>query len=79
MFSTNLNLVSRPATDWQLQRPLAALRLHQPDAAQTAIPQFVSYDTSVGHVDDRRAGAVRPRPDDVRCGRDVERAPAAGA
>ena len=39
-----------------------------------AIPQFINYDTSVTDVVDRRPGAVRAQPHDVRCGRDVERA-----
>lgn len=47
VFSTNLNLVSRPQTDWRLS---ARLR-HYGYANETphfSISQFVSYDTSVG-------------------------------
>ena len=46
VFSTNLNLVSRPATDWRFS---ARLRRYDYDnqTPQTAIPQFINYDTSV--------------------------------
>jgi MtrB/PioB family decaheme-associated outer membrane protein len=46
VFSTNINLVSRPATDWRLS---ARLRHYGYDnqAPQAVIPQFINYDTSV--------------------------------
>jgi len=47
VFSGNLNLVSRPAKDWQFN---ARLREYNYDnhTPATAITQYVSYDTSVG-------------------------------
>ena len=46
VFSTNLNLVSRPATDWRFS---ARLRRYDytNETPQAAITQFVSYDSSV--------------------------------
>jgi MtrB/PioB family decaheme-associated outer membrane protein len=46
VFSTNLNLVSRPRTDWQFG---ARVRRYDYDnrTAPAAIPQFVSYDANV--------------------------------
>ena len=46
VFSTNLNLVSRPATDWRFS---ARLRHYGYDnqTPPTAIPQYINYDTSV--------------------------------
>ena len=46
VFSTNLNLVSRPATDWQFT---ARLRRYDYDnhMPATAINDYVSYDSSV--------------------------------
>jgi MtrB/PioB family decaheme-associated outer membrane protein len=46
VFSTNINLVSRPAADWRIS---ARLRRYdwQNDTTPAAITQFVSYDTSV--------------------------------
>jgi MtrB/PioB family decaheme-associated outer membrane protein len=46
VFSANVNLVSRPATDWRLS---ARLRQYTYDnnTPHTAIPQFINYDTSV--------------------------------
>jgi MtrB/PioB family decaheme-associated outer membrane protein len=46
IFSTNLNLVSRPVTDW---RTSARLRVYDfnNQAPHTEIPQFINYDTSV--------------------------------
>ena len=46
VFSTNLNLVSRPATDWRFS---ARLRRYDFDneTPQADIPQFINYDTSV--------------------------------
>ena len=76
VFSTNLNLVSRPATDWRFS---ARLRRYDYDnqTPHTASPQFINYDTSVNDVVHRRAGALRAQPHDLRRGRDVERASAA--
>ena len=46
VFSTNVNLVSRPATDWRFS---GRLRRYDYDnqTPQAAIPQFINYDTSV--------------------------------
>ncbi len=46
VFSTNLNLVSRPATEWRFS---ARLRRYDFDnqTPHTDIPQFINYDTSV--------------------------------
>ena len=46
VLSTNLNLVSRPATDWRFS---ARLRRYDYDnqTPHTDIPQFINYDTSV--------------------------------
>jgi MtrB/PioB family decaheme-associated outer membrane protein len=46
IFSTNLNLVSRPATDWRMS---ARLRVYDfsNETPHAAIPQFINYDTSV--------------------------------
>ena len=46
VFSTNINLVSRPATDWRFS---ARLRRYDYDnqTPQANIPQFINYDTSV--------------------------------
>ena len=46
VFSTNLNLVSRPANDWRMS---ARLRRYDYDnqTPHTDIPQFINYDTSV--------------------------------
>ena len=46
VFSTNINLVSRPVTDWRLS---ARLRRYDFDnqTPHTAIPEFINYDTSV--------------------------------
>ena len=46
IFSTNLNLVSRPATDWRFS---ARVRHYGYDnqMPHTDIPQFINYDTSV--------------------------------
>ncbi|MGH9147577.1 MAG: MtrB/PioB family outer membrane beta-barrel protein, partial [Vicinamibacterales bacterium] len=46
VFSTNLNLVSRPVTDWRFS---ARVRKYDYDnqIPQTAIPQFINYDTSI--------------------------------
>ncbi|HET9269451.1 MAG TPA: MtrB/PioB family decaheme-associated outer membrane protein [Vicinamibacterales bacterium] len=46
IFSTNLNLVSRPATDWRFS---ARVRHYGYDnqTPHAAIPQFINYDTSV--------------------------------
>jgi MtrB/PioB family decaheme-associated outer membrane protein len=46
VFSTNLNLVSRPVTDWRFS---ARVRRYDYDnqIPETAIPQFINYDTSV--------------------------------
>jgi MtrB/PioB family decaheme-associated outer membrane protein len=46
VFSTNVNLVSRPSTDW---RVTARLRRYDYDnqAPQALIPQFINYDTAV--------------------------------
>ena len=46
IFSTNLSLVSRPATDWRFS---ARVRHYGYDnqTPHTAIPQFINYDTSV--------------------------------
>ena len=78
-FRPTSNLVSRPLTIGSSARALRRIRLQQPDRRTTPIPQFINYDTSVKDVVDWRAGAVRAQPHDVRCGRDVERPPAAGA
>jgi MtrB/PioB family decaheme-associated outer membrane protein len=46
VFSANVNLVSRPATDWRVS---ARVRHYGYDnnTPHTAIPQFINYDTSV--------------------------------
>ncbi len=46
VFSTNINLVSRPATDWRFS---ARLRRYDYDnqTPHAVIPQFINYDTSV--------------------------------
>jgi MtrB/PioB family decaheme-associated outer membrane protein len=46
VFSTNLNLVSRPATDWRVS---ARLRHYGYDnqTPHTAIPQFINYDAAL--------------------------------
>ena len=46
VFSTNLNLVSRPVTDWRLSARLRRYDYNN-EMPVTNIPQFVSYDTSI--------------------------------
>jgi MtrB/PioB family decaheme-associated outer membrane protein len=46
VFSTNLNLVSRPLTDWRLSARLRRYDYNN-ESAHTAIPQFINYDTSI--------------------------------
>jgi hypothetical protein len=46
VFSTNLNLVSRPLPDWRLSARLRRYD-YSNETPQANIPQFVSYDTSV--------------------------------
>ena len=46
IFSTNLNLVSRPMTDWRFSARLRRYDYNN-ETPQAAITQFVSYDTSV--------------------------------
>ena len=45
----------------------------------TSIAQFVNYDTSVVDVANRRAGALRAQPHELRCRRDVDEAAAGRA
>ena len=44
--ATNINLVSRPQTDWRLSTRFRRYDYNN-NSSTTAIPQFVSYDTSV--------------------------------
>ncbi len=46
VFSTNLNLVSRPVTDWRFGARVRRYDYNN-ETPHAAIPQFVSYDTSV--------------------------------
>lgn len=46
VFSTNINLVSRPASDWRFSARLRHYG-YENQTEHTSIPQFVSYDTSV--------------------------------
>ncbi len=46
VFSTNINLVSRPVTDWRLSARLRRYDYNN-ETPQTPIPQFINYDTSV--------------------------------
>jgi MtrB/PioB family decaheme-associated outer membrane protein len=46
IFSTNLNLVSRPATDWRMSARLRVYDFNN-EAPLASIPQFINYDTSV--------------------------------
>jgi MtrB/PioB family decaheme-associated outer membrane protein len=46
IFSTNLNLVSRPVTDWRLSARLRRYDYNN-DTPADPIPQFINYDTSV--------------------------------
>jgi len=47
IFSTNLNLVSRPKTDWQLSAHFRNFDYNN-ETPPTVITQYVAYDTSVG-------------------------------
>lgn len=47
VFSTNINLVSRPAADWRFSARLRRYDWNN-DTTPAAITDFVSYDTSVG-------------------------------
>ena len=47
VFSTNLNLVSRPATDWEFSARVRDYDYNNQTPA-TVITQYVTYDTSVG-------------------------------
>jgi MtrB/PioB family decaheme-associated outer membrane protein len=46
VFSTNLNLVSRPADNWHLSARVRSYDYNN-EMPHTAIPQFINYDTSV--------------------------------
>jgi MtrB/PioB family decaheme-associated outer membrane protein len=46
VFSTNLNLVSRPVDDWRFSARFREYDYNN-DMPHTAIPQFINYDTSV--------------------------------
>jgi MtrB/PioB family decaheme-associated outer membrane protein len=46
IFSTNLNLVSRPITDWRFGARLRVYDFNN-DTPHANIPQFINYDTSV--------------------------------
>jgi MtrB/PioB family decaheme-associated outer membrane protein len=46
IFSTNLNLVSRPATNWRMSARLRVYDFNN-DSPQAVIPQFVNYDDAV--------------------------------
>jgi MtrB/PioB family decaheme-associated outer membrane protein len=46
VFSTNINLVSRPSTDWRFSGRLRHYG-YENQTPHTAIPQFINYDTSV--------------------------------
>ncbi len=46
VFSMNLNLVSRPKTDWRLSSRIRTYNYNNESRA-AAIPQFINYDTSV--------------------------------
>ena len=73
IFSANVGLVSRPSDGLAVQRAPAPLRLRQRDAAgrHPAVHQL----RHVGEgLRDRRPGAVRARPHDVRRRRDVDAA-----
>ena len=46
IFSTNLNLVSRPTNDWRMSARLRVYDFNN-ETPHTSIPQFINYDTSV--------------------------------
>ena len=46
VFSTNINFVSRPATDWRVSARLRHYGYNN-ESEPTAIPEFINYDTSV--------------------------------
>jgi MtrB/PioB family decaheme-associated outer membrane protein len=46
VFSTNLNLVSRPSTDWRFSARVRHYG-YENETPHTAIPEFINYDTSV--------------------------------
>ena len=46
IFSTNLNLVSRPTTDWRMSARLRVYDFNN-ETPHASIPQFINYDTSV--------------------------------
>ena len=46
VFSTNINFVSRPTTDWRLSARLRHYGFNN-ESEPTAIPEFINYDTSV--------------------------------
>jgi len=46
VFSTNVNLVSRPATDWRFSARVRRYDYNN-ETPQALIPQFINYDTSV--------------------------------
>jgi MtrB/PioB family decaheme-associated outer membrane protein len=46
VFSTNINVVSRPITDWRLSARVRHYG-YTNESALTAIPEFINYDTSV--------------------------------
>ena len=74
VFSTNLNLVSRPADDWRVGARFRHYGYNNetPQFAITAVRQLRLVGQHVGH---RRTGALCALPDDLRCRRDLDRAP----
>ncbi len=71
VFSTNLNLTSHPTTDWRFG---ARFRNYTYDNQMPATSITQLHQLRLGAVDDadRRSRSLRPRPDHVRRGRDLE-------
>ena len=76
--ATTISLVSRPADVLAIQHPVPPLRLRQRHARHP--DHDIHQLRHVGRREhDRRAAAVCPRPQHVRCRRDVDRLPSGGA
>ena len=73
VFSMNLNVVSRPVTDWRLS---ARFRQYSYDnqTPQASIPQFINYDTSVKTSTTGGPETVRAQPHHLQRRRNMDRA-----
>ena len=78
IFSTNLNLVSRPQMDWRF-----SARFRRYDYSNNTPHFTIDKVHELRHVDQqrehRRPRALRPQSNELRCGRDLDRAKPGGA